>query len=212
MNERTRLLLDGDWTLADLDFLGRSLNINYAYLFWITTHEDNIPQHIRTAFARDLWSREYINETFPHYLLSRIPFEDQARIVSIKYSSPGWIEMAAGVSAFTALALCVRAWLTTADRTIDTLQKIIHFLKQYGIIGQAKQISLDDRTKYAVSEAELLFKEAAPVFGFSPKDATRILELTGNPISALRLMTAMAKSSERLADLQRVGKLRIPKA
>ena len=212
MIERTKLLLDGEWTLADLDYLGRSLNISYAYLYWMTVPEDHIPTHIRGAFARDLWSREYVNETFPHFLLSRIPYEQQARIVSIKYSSPGWIEMAAAVSTLSALAMCVRAWLTTTDRAIETLQKIIQFLRQCGRIGRSGKISLDEKTAVAISDAEKLYKEVAPVLGFSPKDATRILELTGNPISALRLMAAIAKSSDRLAELQRAGKLKIPKA
>ena len=101
------------------------------------------------------------------------------------------------------------AWI---GRRFAIVPYCIQFLRQCGRIGRSGKISLDEKTAVAISDAEKLYKEVAPVLGFSPKDATRILELTGNPISALRLMAAIAKSSDRLAELQRAGKLKIPKA
>ena len=73
-----RFVLKGEWLLGDIDHFARGLSVAYAYFYWLVQPVPKIPEPIKKRFSTELRGREFTNETFPHFLHSKVPTEERA--------------------------------------------------------------------------------------------------------------------------------------
>jgi len=63
-----------------------------------------------------------------------------------------------------------------------------------------------------IDEARALCFEYGKELGFTKARIEKMIDLTGNPISTLRLLTNLAVEARRMVKLENAGKLKLPKA
>lgn len=208
--ERFRFEMGGEWDIDDLESLSAALRLSYAYFYWITVDPEVMEPRVRSMFSRYFWSGEYIGDRFAQDLYYHIPAEYRLRIASIHYSSPGWLEVLGAIGVIQALAFCARAWIHNAEKVFDLFTKINRYFEDRKLRRIEKLVSLDDIRPEFIDEARALCFEFGKVLGLDEKQAIQMIELTGNPISTLRLMVALSNESKRLIELQKAGKLKVP--
>jgi hypothetical protein len=205
-----RFVLKGEWLLGDIDHFARGISVAYAYFYWLIQPVPHIPETIRKRFATELRGREFTNETFPHFLHSKVPTEDRAKILRMKFSTDGWIELSCVSEAMAAVEFVIGAWVSNHSKAGEMVEKIKENLRAFNHIGVEQRAALDQDTGDALKQAERLFNEAAPALGLTRKESIKILALTGNPISALRMLVTLSKACQRLASIKRSGRLDLP--
>lgn len=210
MESNFRFEIQGDWDFGDLDALTSSFKLTYAYFYWLQQPIESIPSHLTTRITRYFWSGDYIGDKFAEDLYWHIPEHQRIRLKAIHYNSPGWIEIAACVPVLVALAFCVRAWIGTADKAVDLFAKIDKYFIDRKLRKIERKISLSEIGGDAIDEARVLCFELGKLLGFEKKNVELMIDLTGNPISTLRLMVTLGKEARRVADLQSKGKLKLP--
>lgn len=206
-----RFEMGGEWDIDDLGSLSGSLRLTYAYFYWLYQAPDSIEPRVRSMFARYFWSGEYIGDRFSQDLYYHIPTEHRLRLGSIHYSSPGWLELVGSLPVLVGLAFCARAWIGTADKALDLFTKIDKFFEERKLRKIAKSFNLTQISPQAIDEAHGLCFDFGAFLGFDNRQIESMIELTGNPISTLRLLVSLSKESRRMAELETRGKLKLPR-
>jgi len=109
-----RLDIDGKWTLRDFHEFPYSYTQAYSFLYSLTVRGFIGEDRVRDIFNLYPWRGGYSAVNFYNRLYRIVPRAERPTIVSISYSSPGWIELS--------LALAVAL----------SLRRIIHQLVESG--------------------------------------------------------------------------------
>ena len=88
-----RIEIDGQWTLNDLHEFPYAYTQAYSFLYSLMVEETGEDERLRITFVAHPWRGGFSAVNFFHYLYDRIPAPERPNIVSIQYSSPGWIEL-----------------------------------------------------------------------------------------------------------------------
>ena len=91
-----RLALDGEWTLLDFGEVPRLYLQVYSLLYsfrLIRSEDEDRVERARHAFQAYPWRGGYSAVNFYESLRYATPPEDRPTIRSIRYSSPGWIDL-----------------------------------------------------------------------------------------------------------------------
>lgn len=209
--KRYRIEIGGRWEVTDLEELVESFRTSYAYFYWVSLEPSNVDEATRNLIFRHFWSQRWELEKTAGELYRRIPSESRLQLASMHYSSPGWIEFAGWVAAISALALCAGRWIKVADEGFALYKRIQEYFDKRKLSPPPKILRLDDFAAKDIDEARALCFEYGRELGFSRKKVEDMIELTGNPISTLRLMTNLAVEARRIIKLQNAGKLLLPK-
>ena len=206
-----RFEMDGEWDLEDLAMLSTSLKLTYAYYYWIAISPEHVPQDIRAQISTYFWSGEYIGPRFNERLYAAVPHDARLRVISIQYNSPGWIEVQGAAEALKMAGEAGLAWVIFAERTLDLLNKIKKFFRDREIERIPKKVSLAKIGGATIDEARALCFEIGSALAFDDKRIEGLIELAGSPISALRMLAALANEARRTGDLEKAGKLKLPR-
>ena len=205
-----RFEMNGEWDLGDLGHLTGSLKLTYAYFYWISVAPERMPAQLKTLFARYFWSGQYIGDRFAEQLYWEIPNHDRVRLKSIEYHSPGWMEIAGAAGALTSIAVAVRTWADAFEKVLDLMTRIGKFFDDRKLRSIPNKLSLDKIGGRTVDDARRLCFEIGRLLGFEQARIEEMIELTGNPISTLRLLVSLANEARRIDDLAKAKKLTLP--
>jgi len=208
--KRYRFNLGGEWDIEDLSSFSTSIRYAYAYFYWISANPDSIDPAVARKIEKYFWNSHYKGDKFAEELYLSIPDEHSLRISSIYYNSPGWIEFLGYVSALTLLGKCAKTWVEAGDKFMDFIEKVEDFFNERRDLASQRKIALDERHSSDIDTARQHCLSLGNLMGFTPTQVDSIVKLTGNPISGLKLMVALARENRRIADLERAKKLHIP--
>jgi hypothetical protein len=203
--------LGGQWEIDDLEELVESLRTSYAYFYWAMLDPESVDEATKSLIVRHFWSQRWQLEQTASELYRRIPEPARLQLASIHYASPGWIELAGWVGAISMMALCAGRWVKVVDEGFALYKKIRSYFDSRKLNPPPPKFNLDEMAASDLDEARALCFEYGTELGFSKKKVEDIIRLTGNPISALRLMTNLAVEARRMVKLQSKGKLKLPK-
>jgi hypothetical protein len=166
---------------------------------------------VRDRFRSEFWSGSFlISSSFVTTLHRKLPPEKQLSIKEIRYASPGFFTFLGVIAALTALVGVLRAWVKFADEALALYQKIEEFFERRKLKKVANNFNADQFPSSAIDEATDLCYEFGELMSLNKKFVDDSITITGNPISALRMLASMAKEARRIDQLVSDGKLKLP--
>lgn len=208
--DRIKLIMDGDWDLDDLRSLTTSIRMGYSYFYWILQDPQTVDSAVKSGIARYFWSGNFVGDKFAQTLYDHIPEKQRLKLVSIQYASPGWIELAASLPIIWAFGHVAGIWVKTFDQAFALFRKVDKYFDERKLRRLNEKGSLKDINGAFVDEARDLCFEYGRHLGLKPPQIESVIDLTGNPIAALRLLVAISAEARKLHDLQKQGKIQLP--
>ena len=122
-----RIQIDGEWTLRDLYEFPRVYSQLYSFLYVLTFNspDDSYDERVDSAFRSHPWRGGFSAVNFYSQLGYIVPNRDRPRINSIRYSSPGWLELTLAVAIATNIERLVESF-TKSGKHINELYKEIY--------------------------------------------------------------------------------------
>jgi hypothetical protein len=206
-----RVSVHGDWDIEDLLALAESLAESYGLFYPLVAHDDLVRERLQDTLRKQFWSGDIETRQFGRYLYRSIPREDSLKIRSFHYSSPGALELAGVLVALLLAARVARAWLAVGTDFISFWEKIEKFFEKKKHLRRPKRrITLDSDMAISSDEARKLVFEVGEKLGFDALSCDKLIEIVGNPISALKYIVAAGNEGRKLATLEQQGLLRLP--
>ncbi|MBV8977629.1 MAG: hypothetical protein JO261_15375 [Alphaproteobacteria bacterium] len=207
-NINYELDVDGSWDIDDLSNFSEAFKETYAYFYWIhpSTFVDDAT---RSRFQRYFWSADFVGKQFAQDLYYRIPIDDRLRLVRIQYASPGLIEFAGSAAALALIAHSTRAFVKLGSEFFDLLDKIRKFFRENRLERPPKRIDGETIRSAHIEAATSLAIEIGIALGLTLEDVESLINLTGSPISTLKLLVALANEAGKLSTLEQHQKIRL---
>jgi hypothetical protein len=121
------------------------------------------------------------------------------------------MELAGYLGAVLLAARVAKAWIAAGGDFIDLWAKIEKFFdSRKSLRKPARKIELDDDIVLGSDEARKLVFDVGARLGFDPVSCEKLVEIVGNPISALKFLVAIGNEGRKLATLQENGLLQLP--
>jgi hypothetical protein len=207
---KVKIYVDGEWDIDDLFYFVETFRDGYS-LFYHLASPENMDLATRDRFRTEFWSGSFaISSAFIDRLHNRLPKERQLRVVEIKYASPGWFTFAGVLVALRALVGVLRVWVKFADEAFELYKKIDDWFEAKKLKRVANNFNAEQFPSSSVNEATDLCYEFGDLMGLDRRFIENTIDVTGNPISALRLLASLAKEARRIDTLVAQGKLRLP--
>lgn len=203
-----RIPIDGKWDLVDLYRFPHTYSQIYSVLYvlseTLSTPRVNRRDYI---FAKYPWRGGYSTVNWFKGLYHTIPRDDRPQVVSLKYASPGWIDLGVYVGIAVAIRQMLIAFSEAGRHLNDTYNQIqdgIHQRKLNEIKIKKQELQLEgERLKFVRKSCE----ELARLMGFKHLD--QMHALTGNPLVTLKMLCALYRRIRTLEEFELDGKTKI---
>ena len=152
------------------------------------------------------WRGGYSAVNFYEALRHRVPKEDRPAIQSIRYESPGWIELGLVVAVALNIKYIIKALTTGAKEINSTYHEIYKGMQDRKLTDldiKRKEIELSrDQRQFARESAE----ELAQQMHFGGME--QLAELTDNEVVALKILLSIYRRSRDLSKIEEQGRIR----
>ena len=203
--------VDGDWDIDDLRALSEALSETYGMFYPLVVTDEQAAERVHGLIQKKFWSGEVETRHLGKYLYDQIPNDDALKLKSFSYASPGTVTLLGILTVLWAAARCSRAWIAAGSELLELWKKAdAFFAKRKSLKKAARKTELDDEMKLNVDEARTLAFEIGRQIGFNEGAVERIIEISGNPITALKYMIAIANEARKIAELEKHGLLKMP--
>jgi len=203
------VLADGAWDIDDLSTFSEAFKETYAYFYWI--HPSTlVDDSTRSRFQRYFWSADFVGRQFAQDLYFRIPVSDRLNLKQIRIASPGIIEFAGGAGALALIAHSARAFVKLGSEFFDLLEKVRKFFRENRLERPPKRIDGDTIKSAHIEAATILASKLGASLGLSEFEIEHLINMTGSPISALKLLVSLATEAGKLSTLEQHGKIQLP--
>jgi len=109
------------------------------------------------------------------------------------------------------LARVARAWIKTGDEFLTLWRRVEKFFDERKQLRRPpKTTQLDDDISAHSDAARKLVFEVGEHLGFDALSCEKLIEIVGNPISALKYLVAAGNEGRKLAHLEQTGLLQLP--
>ncbi|HEY3374500.1 MAG TPA: hypothetical protein VGK02_05500 [Candidatus Aquicultor sp.] len=205
--ESYKIPIGGEWNLEDLYVFPRNYEQVYVLFYSFLAHKDESTQgRIEATFSNFPWRGGYSAAHFYGKLKYILPKQQRPQVLSLKYASPGWIEL----SLIIGIALLVQRLVKTIAATIREANSIYN--EVYTGLQQRKLLRIEVEKKELELEAQHLeyinqsVAQMSKLMGF--EDIQHIHEKTGNPLITLKILLSLYRRVRTLAEYQNNGKIR----
>ncbi len=203
--------VDGAWDIQDLLALAESMSESYGLFYPLVATEEETRNRLQDLLRKQFWSGDIETRHFGRYIYRSIPREESLRIKSFHYSSPGSIELMGYLGALLLLSRVARSWIAAGTDFLAFWEKIEKFFdKRKRLRRPPRRVELDDDFVVDADEARRLVFDVGAALGFDPISCEKLIEIIGNPISALKFVVAAGNEGRKLATLQENGLLTLP--
>lgn len=208
---KTKLLLDGRWSLEDLSKATKDYTQLYGFAYSLLTDLSTVRrEEIDSIYGKFPWKGGYSTVNFFNQLFHKIPPPHRPEVMRMQYASPGFIELyevliVAGIVATIVKTVC--ATINTVNDTYRKIQKdsIKHKLSQIDLTKEILEL-----TERQVIFCENSAKSLVKAFGLTEEQEQLIDTRTqGNPIMKLKILLSVFRRVEPLAKKQSEGKIKI---
>ncbi len=203
--------VDGNWDIDDLRALSEALSETYGMFYPLVVTDEQAAERVHGLIQKRFWSGDMQTRHLGKILYEQIPDDDALKLKSFSYASPGAVTLLGILTVLWAAARCSRAWIAAGSELIELWKKAdAFFAKKKSLRKAPRKNALDDEMGLNVDEARLLAFQIGHQIGFNEPAVERIIEISGNPITALKYMIAIANEARKIADLERNGLLKMP--
>ncbi len=228
-DESYLIALDQEWELGDLYEFPHALNQAYAFYYWLNSEEVIVTKRIDAALQAYPWQGGYSIVNFYSLLQRELPDEDRPLIVSIRYESPGWLELLINQETMASVAQSVDAILRNAffqavagipaaaksiELTVRSAERITSsYAKIQDTLGQIKRQKAKDHTAQLVAQKHLihslyeLAQEFSKLLGF--KNFEQLVQRAGSVEVAAKLVSAQYLRLNTMAAYVEAGKVHL---
>ena len=201
-----RIEIDGEWTLNDLYEFPYTYTQAYSFLYSLMVDDVIDDEKLIITFAVHPWRGGFSAVNFFHYLYELIPKAQRPTIVSIQYSSPGWIDLSLVLAVGIALRRIVYNLCDATLRIDDTYNKIYKGAQQRKLLSlesKSAELKLDrEHLKFLEESAETFAK----LLGFERLE--ELNHLAPNKLAALKMLLAFYRRVRKLKEYQNKKKLK----
>jgi hypothetical protein len=204
-----RIRLDADWSLKDFYELPHVFAQVYAFncAFLIPDKVRDLDRLTHT-FSSYPWRGGYSAVNFYNVLGYLVPQRLRPKVKSIKYASPGWIELSLVVSAALAIGKVIDIFVKSAGG-LNALYTDVHRgmrdRKLMRIDVKQKEIELAKaQIDFAIKSSQLLAK------GLGFENLDELNERTGHPLASLKSLMSYYRRVRVLAEYAIKGKAEFP--
>lgn len=191
--------------------LAEAFSETYGMFYPLVVTDAQAADRIHSIIQKKFWSGEIETSNLGKYLYGMIPDSDALKVKSFRYASPGALELVGWLSVLWAAARAARAWIATSSELLDLWKKAdAFFAKKKSLRKAPRKNALDDEMTVDVEEARKLAFQVGNCIGFDNAAVERIIEISGNPITALKYLVAIANEARKLTELERSGLVKLP--
>ena len=207
--DQYRILMDGRWELDDLYTIPHTFEQCYSFIYCFDASVRPINSNrIDFALHKYPWRGGYSYINIYSVLRNQIEWRDRPRIRAIKYSSPGWIDLALNLDVAVQVAKAVGLLAGSAVAATKSYAAIAKILSA---INTEREKAKLVRLKLTTEKSAQLIKlcEAhAKFLGF--KSVKALNDHTGSPEVTLRLLLAHHRRLEQIGEYIEEGKVNLP--
>jgi hypothetical protein len=206
-----RLTLDGEWTLFEFSQFARTYSQSYSVLYTLDPTirldaDDEEIGYIRHLYNAFPWRGGYSAVNFYEALRHRVPEEDRPTIKSIRYESPGWIELSLVVGIALSIKTIIKAFTASTKELNSTYHEIYTGMQNRKLTEldiKRKQIELTrDQRRFALESAE----ELAERMHF--EHMAQLTELSDNEVAALKILLSLYRRLRELEKIEQQKRIR----
>jgi len=205
-----RIHLDGRWGLNDLYDFPHALAQTYAFAYCF---ESDLPprdaERIDEAMRGYPWGGGYSVVNIYTVLQNQVPHEVRPQIQSIKYASPGWLDLLVNIDVITTVAAQVAAISTSIAIAIKSCSSIQKMLQDISLQKRRSQLAHFALDRSQAKELRKLCDELAKLM--EHKKFAELVERTGGNIEvAAKILSAQFRRLRSIVDYKENGKALIP--
>ena len=204
-----RISMDQSWQLDDLYRFPRSFAQTYAFAYCLETDlEPRDSERIDAAFAKYPWRGGYSIVNIYGVLQAQVPLRDRPRIRSIRYESPGWLELYLNLDPAVQVASSVAAIagsLAVTTKAYASIQKTLYQIREQRERSKLKHLELSASQASALLK---LSKNLSKLIGFAR--FSDLVERTGDLEVASKLLVAQFRRLKIIATFVEKGKVTLP--
>ena len=208
-----RIQIDGEWSLDNLYEFPRTYSQLYSFLYVLElaspdledeTEEYLFDSRIESAFRSHPWRGGFSAVNFYQQLGYIVPNQDRPKIKSIRYDSPGWLELTLVVAIASNIERLVAAF-SKSGKHLNSLYRDIykglHDRRLMRIKVKRQEIVLKREQLRFVEESA---KSLSRGLGFKNLDELNML--TKNPLGTLKILLSLYRRLRTLAKYESKGK------
>lgn len=204
-----KVLMDGRWELKDLSVISREFEQCYAFIYCFDAEVSPLSEErIEIALRGYPWRGGYSYLNIYTVLEGQVRWRDRLRLRSIKYASPGWIELAINADVAIQLAKSISALSAAGAVAVKSYAAAAKALRELNAHRKKKELEHLKLTAEQHKEMARLSNEHAKHLGF--KSVAALIQHTGNPEIALRLLLAHHRRIDELIRLTVEEKAQFP--
>src|SRR5258708_1696898 len=205
--EPYRIEIDGEWSLNDLPEFPYAYTQAYSFLYALAAAEVDDDERLRITFTAHPWTGGFSSVNFFRYLYYLIPRPERPAIISMRYSSPGWIDLSLVLAIGMALRKIVGNVCDATLRINDmytALYKGAQDRKLLSLNSKSAELKLDrEHLEFLEKSAETFAK----ILGFEHLE--QLNKLAPNPLATLKMMFAFYRKVRKLKEYQDKKKLKL---
>lgn len=198
--------LDGRWSLEDLYVFPRSFEqVYYAWQALTPTSDDYLEERISRAFHVFPWQGGYSAVNFYQQLKYAIPPKSRPQIISIRYGSPGEIDLQLVVDTAKHLAeavVLISGAIIATNKAYHDIYTGMQKRELLRIKNEKETIELVKKHKKFITDSA---EELCEIL--SIPDSELVLSRTPNDLIAVKILLSLYRRIRTLADFQAKGKV-----
>jgi hypothetical protein len=233
-SETYKIAIDGDWTLQDLAEMPKIYSTVYSFIYSLKALRTRTRDFLHHAYRAHPWRGGYSALNFFNNLQAYIDPEHRLQIVSMRYASPGWIELNISSPVAFSVKSIVASFVASADELEDLYKWIYSELRERellrGVDLSSEDMSLvqpgfplevrelgvpsKSRRKRTIrplsrEDEQFASKSAMQLAGLlklEREDFEQINSLTANPLTTLKILLTVYRRIRVLAEYHVQGK------
>ena len=204
-----RVVLNEDWTLADLYEFPHAYSQNYAFIYCLDSNlRPRDQDRIGRALQEYPWRGGYSYVNIYAVLQNQIPQFERPKIKSIQKSSPGWLDLFLNVDVAIEVAKSVAVLSGAAASAVLAYKKIQKYLADINVYRKKMQLQEMQISEQQAKTINAMCFEMAKFLGF--KKVKELHEWSGHPEVTLKLLLAHYRRVSVLAEFVEKGKAELP--
>jgi hypothetical protein len=204
-----RILMDNKWGLTDLYDFPHALAQTYASFCFASDLSPRDAERINDALRDYPWKGGYSIVNIYTVLQNQVPTEYRPKINSIKYASPGWIELILHVDSVVHVAAAVAAIAGSAvavTKAYAAIQRILHDIRNENDRAALGKFLL---LKEQATALRGLCDELSKLIGFN-KFHELVKRTDGDLEVAAKLLCAQFRRLKNIAEYTKKGQVDLP--
>lgn len=201
-----RIILDNEWKLEDLYEFPRAYYQMYAFYYCFSSDENlsNV-EHFKNRLETYKQAHQYRYINFYNKLQHYVTLKNRPIISSIKYASPGWLDLILNPDIAFQIAKSVGIYLglsVTAAKTYSTIYKILADINKE---RNKQKLETYKLTKSQNEQLISMSKDFANLIGF--ENIKAIDDVTEDSEITLKILLAQYRRIQKIGEYINTGKV-----